>query len=95
MENQNRPALSQAEINLIEKLRKHPQMMERVQSIMAIANDSDGPLKTADQVEELLIEELRNLGNTTINNWAHQAHERVAQELKAKDPTIRSRKKKR
>jgi hypothetical protein len=89
------PLLSQAEINLIEQLRKHPQMMERVQGILAIANDTQGPVKTADQVEELLIEEMRKLGNSTMNNWAQGAHERVALELKAKDPTVRCRKKKR
>ena len=87
--------LTQEEIRLIEELRQHPQMMERVQSIMAIAGNAEGPLKTADEVEELLIQEMRQLGHVTLSQWAIQAEERVSTELKGQDPTVRSRKKKR
>ena len=86
---------SQPETRLIEQLRKHPEMMVRVQSLMEIARNADGPLKTADEVEELLIEEMRQLGNITLSQWAIQAEERVSTELKSQDPTVRSRKKKR
>jgi hypothetical protein len=44
-------------------------------------------------VEELLIQELRQLGKTSMRQWATQAEERVSHELKGQDPTIRSRKK--
>lgn len=87
--------LTQEEIRLIEQLRQHPPMMERVQSIMAIAGHAEGPLKTAAEVEELLIQEMRQLGNVTLSQWAIQAEERVSTELKSQDPTVRSRKKKR
>jgi hypothetical protein len=43
----------------------------------------------------MLIQELRQLGNTSMNQWATQAEERVSTELKNQDTTIRSRKKKR
>jgi len=86
---------SQPETRLIEQLRQHPEMMVRVQSIMEIARNADGPLKTADEVEELLIQEMRQLGNVTLSQWAIQAEERVSTELKSQDPTVRSRKKKR
>jgi len=87
--------LSQTEVRLIEQLRKHPEIRDRVESILALANATDGPLKTADEIEELLIEEVRKLGNATMREWAGKAEERVTTELKAQDPTIRSRKKKR
>lgn len=87
--------LTQPETRLIEQLRMHPEMMVRVQSIMEIARNTDGPLKTADEVEELLIEEMRQLGNVTLSQWAIQAEERVSTELQSQDPTVRSRKKKR
>lgn len=89
------PKFSQNEIQLIEQLRQHPDMMERVQSILNLAQNADGPLKTADQVEELLIQEMRQLGSATLHHWAGQAEERVSAELKQHDPTVRSRKKKR
>jgi len=86
---------TQSETELIKQLRKHPEMMVRVQSILEIARNAEGPLKTADEVEELLIQELRRLGNVTLGQWAIQAEERVSTELKSENPTVRSRKKKR
>ena len=86
---------SQAEVQLIEQLRQQPAMMERLRSIVELTRNAQSPLKTADEVEELLIQELRRLGNTTLCQWAMQAEARVSNELKGQDPTIRSRKKKR
>jgi hypothetical protein len=83
------------EIQLIEQLREHPEMMERVQRILDLTGNSEGPLKTADEVEELLIQEMRQLGNASMNQWASQAEGRVSRELKGQDATVRSRKKKR
>jgi len=87
--------LSEQEVELIERLRRHPEIMERVQSILEIAQTSDGPLKTADQVEDLLVEEMRRLGNATMREWATGAEERVGTELVKEDPSVLSRKKKR
>ena len=86
--------ISQSEVQLLEQLRQHPEMRARVQGILDIAYNEAGPLKTADQVEELLIQELRRLGNTSMHQWATQAEERVSRELKGQDATVRSRKKK-
>jgi hypothetical protein len=86
--------VSQSEAQLIELLRQHPEMMERVQSILDIAYNEAGPLKSADQVEKLLVQEMRRLGNTSMHQWATQAEERVSRELKGQDATVRSRKKK-
>jgi len=87
--------LTDQEMQFIEQLRENPEIMARFQSILDITRNADGPLKTADEVEELLIQEIRCLGNTTMNRWAVHAQERVGQELKEQDPSIRSRKKKR
>ena len=87
--------LSPEEIRLIERLRQQPKMMEGVERILEIANSAEGALKTVDEIEELLIEEMRRLGNTTMTEWAIQAEQRVGQELKAGEPEVLKRKKKR
>ena len=84
---------SQAERELIERLRQQPEMMVRVQSILDIAREAGGS-KTADEVEQLLVEEMRKLGNSTMREWADGAQERLTQELRAKDASLCSRKKK-
>jgi hypothetical protein len=86
---------SQPEVQLIEQLRQQPEMMERLRSILELTRCGAGSLKSADEVEELLIQELRRLGHTTLCQWATQAEARVSDELRGQDPTIRSRKKKR
>ena len=89
------PTFTPEEIRLMKRLRARPEMMERVQRILEIASSEEGPLKTADEVEELVVEEMRRLGNATMNQWAVQAEERVMSDLKEQDPTVLSRKKKR
>ena len=86
---------SQSEVQLIEQLRQHPEMLARVQSILELTRNANGPLKTADEVEGLLIQEMRQLGNTSMAEWARQAEERVSNELQGLDASVRSRKKKR
>jgi len=87
--------ITATEAKLLEGLRQHPEMMERMQSILALARNQEGPLKTADQIEELLIQEMRQLGHATMSEWATQAEVRVSEELRSQDPSVLSRKKKR
>jgi hypothetical protein len=82
------------EVQFLERLREHPELMARFQSILDLTRNAEGPLKSADEVEEVLIQELRQLGNASMNRWATQAEERVSAELKGQDGTVRSRKKK-
>jgi|WetSurMetagenome_2_1015567.scaffolds.fasta_scaffold301270_2 hypothetical protein len=89
------PQLSEQEIRLVELLRQHPEMRDRFESILNLASSTDGPLKTADEVEALLIEEVRRLGHATMTQWAVGAEERVSQETKEQEPEVLSRKKKR
>jgi hypothetical protein len=87
--------ISATEAKLLEQLRAHPEIRERMESILELASAEEGPLKTADEVEDQLIEEIRKLGHTTMTQWAHNAEERVSLELRNEDPTVVSRKKKR
>ena len=89
------PQWSAQELQLIEQLREHPLLLERFQAILAITANAEGPLKSADEVEGLLIEETRRLGNTTMGSWAARAEERLAEQLEQKDASAGVRKKKR
>ena len=91
----SRPAFTAQETQLIQQLRQQPAMLTRLQSILDLAHAADGPLKTADAIEALLIQELRQLGRTTMPQWAMQAEARVSTERQARDATVRGLKKKR
>jgi hypothetical protein len=87
--------LSAQELQLIEQLRERPELMERFQTILQISANADGPVKSADEIEGLLIQEMRRLGNTTMGSWAASAEKRLAEQLQQKDVFARTRKKKR
>ena len=87
--------LTDEELQLIEQLREHPELLARFQSILEITRNEGTALKTADEVEGLLIEEMRRLGHAGMSQWAVRAEEHVSQELQHQEPRLRSRKKKR
>lgn len=87
--------LSPQEAELIKELREHPDLLERFQAILKISSNAEGPMQSADEVESLLIEEVRKLGNTTMGSWAARAEQRLASQFKAEHPSARARKKKR
>ena len=89
------PRLNAAELQLIEELREYPELFERVRSILEITASAEGPLRKADEIEALLIEEMRRLGHATMEAWAGKAEQTLADELKQKDASASVRKKKR
>ena len=83
------------EKRLIEQLREQPDLLARFQNILGITRNEGAALKTADEVEGLLIEEMRRLGHAGMSQWAVHAEAQVSQQLKREQPQARSRKKKR
>ncbi len=89
------PTFTDGERQLIEQLRKYPELFERVRNILEITASAEGPIKRADQIEALLIEEMRRLGHTALETWAGGAEQTLAAQLKRKDASASVRKKKR
>jgi 2-iminoacetate synthase ThiH len=87
--------LTPEEQQLIQRLREHPELMERFQSILEISSNAEGRLKRADEIEAVLIEEMRRLGKASLESWAGGAERRLSEELQQKDASAVVRKKKR
>ena len=88
-------ALTNEEKQLLEQLRARPDLLVRFKRILEITSNEGAAIKTADEVEGLLIEEMRRLGQAGLNQWAEGAEERVGREFRQQTPAARSRKKKR
>lgn len=71
--------LSDEEIN--QKLHAHPQIRERIVSLLAVVDAEGGSFRRADDAEERLIEELRRMGQEAMQSWAtgqvHQTEQEV------------------
>jgi hypothetical protein len=50
------------EKHFLEELRRHPELMERFEAILALTKADRCVLRSADETEELLVEEMRRLG---------------------------------
>jgi hypothetical protein len=87
--------LNAAELQLIEQLRQYPELFKRVRSLLELTASAEGPIRKADEIEALLIEEMRRLGHATLETWAGKSEPTLAAELKQKDASARVRKKKR
>ena len=85
---------TERETQMVERLRRRPDLWERFEAILALTEVEGGELRTADQVEELLVEEVRRLGSEAMHQWAAQAGERTASEFAAAHPRASVRKKK-
>jgi hypothetical protein len=85
--------VTERETRFIEQLRDHPELMERFEEILGLAQ-SDGEIKRADDVEDLVVEGVRRLGRTTMKEWAKKAEAKVAADYREKHPTSHVAKKK-
>ena len=81
---------------LLKGLDSHPKLMARFLSILSLAEepDSNGTIRSADEVEALLIEEVRKLGKEGMETWASKVDSLIGEQSKKEDPSIQLREKK-
>ena len=78
-----------------DQLRERPELLAQFESILGIAADGgpDAPFRTADEVEALVVDAMRKLGNQTMQQWAHDAQTRAVEDCKKEHPGARLKKK--
>jgi hypothetical protein len=68
--------------------------MERFEAILGLTQCEEGEVRRADEVEDMLVDEVRRLGNTTMREWARKTEEKVAGNFKREHPKSHCAKKK-
>ena len=81
---------------LLKGLESHPKLMSRFLSILSLAEepDIDGTIRSADEVESILIEEVRKLGKEGMESWASKLDALVGEHTRKADPSVKLREKK-
>lgn len=79
---------------LEERLKNHPELHERLESILDIAEGKNTGDDTANTVEEMAIIELQKLGLELMTKWAAEKANRETTKCKDSRPELRPRKKK-
>lgn len=98
MSQSNRRENSDANLEkLLALLADKPELTQRFAAIATLASEPelDGRIRSADEVESLLVEEVRKLGNETLASWAQGVDSLVGGQVKAQDKSTRMREKKR
>ena len=69
---------------LLNRLNGHPELRSRVESMLLVVEDEMGNLQEADAAEMQLIEEMKRMGQESLQAWATsqvaKASENIAQE---------------
>ena len=82
-------------MQLLGRLREHPELMERFQSILETTASGECSIKRAAEVEGLLFEQMRRLGKASMESWAQRAEKTLGAQFQGKNPSAGVRKKKR
>jgi len=87
--------MSDKKISLEERLKNYPYLRSRFESVLDIVEDTAGSLDKADEAEQLLIDEMRQMGKEALHDWAvGKEEEKVKKLLHAKDGIKQHSKKK-
>lgn len=80
--------MSDHEVNIEERLNRHPILKSRVESLLNIAENSSEITEKADDAEFRLIDELRRMGNEILQDWALEKESVTVGELRNDNENI-------
>lgn len=67
---------------LLKKLKAHPHLRNRMESLLLIVEDETGDLREADAAELRVIEEIRRMGQESLQAWASEQVEKTSREVR-------------
>jgi hypothetical protein len=70
---------------LVRRLAMHPELMHQMRGLLDEVENRAGGYRTADEAEDALIERVRSIGRTGLNDWA----KREAAKLETPPPRAR------
>ena len=73
--------MPERKMSLEKLLSSHPELRQRVESLIDIIYDTRGELDRADDAEERVVGELRQLGQEIMENWAKEKEAQKVSEL--------------
>lgn len=81
-------------VKLAQRLHQHPHLQAKVEELLAVVENAEGDLTSANAAEQRVIEEIQKLGQAALQGWAERQNQQQTQALLKKTAGIhRSRKK--
>jgi hypothetical protein len=63
-----------------ERLRQYPALRERMETLLAVVENAAGDVVRADEAEQRVLEEIRQMGHEALQAWAERKRARVEAE---------------
>ena len=86
-------SITASEQAFLAKMERHPELRERMERILNLAESPENQGRTADEIEGMLIEEVRRLGAETMKDWAQGVERAIGLEMESQKPSVYSGKK--
>lgn len=77
-----------------ERLKEHPELMERLHALADVVENVGDDWEKADQVERHVIEEVRQLGHEVLQGWAQRQQRKKSSEALSTSPELKRKEKK-
>ena len=78
---------------LVERLQKHPHLQARIGALLDVVENATGDAVKADEAEQRVAEELRQMGQEALQAWAERKQTRLEAESDKRADLTRKEKK--
>lgn len=78
---------------IVEKLESQPEILEHLERILEVVENEAGEAMSADEAEELLVLEMRRLGQSALGGWARRKESRLEAEYDQRKTMVKREKK--
>ena len=85
------PTLSE---KLEERLNRHPELKAKIEALLSVVENAEGDLVKANEAEQRGIEEIRQLGQTALQEWATRQNQAQQDEFIQTNPQAQRTRKK-
>lgn len=81
-------------VQLAQRLQQQPHLQAKVEELLAVVENVDGEIASADAAEQRVIKEIQKLGQAALQGWATRQNQHQTQALIENTPQVnRSRQK--
>jgi hypothetical protein len=79
--------------SLDERLREYPELRARIEELVEVVENGDGDVVKADDAEEMVVQEIRRIGQAALQGWGERKHRRLVREFDEREGVSRKEKK--
>jgi hypothetical protein len=78
---------SQTSESFEDRLNAHPELRARFELLLSVVENAQGDLIRADAAEQRVIEEIRQLGQVALQDWASRQEQQQSKSFSQENPT--------